>query len=181
MSNSHIFLKSGFPRSPLQNGVGRYVCQLQRVTLKFCKNNGSSRGMREFIENDLLQFARENPGVVVYVKPRRHRAPVLVGEYLDGEREWINCRNSTKDDILKWINFIKLQNGPSSSTRLRKMWHTNIPSIQSPWTPFILRHPSDNLVNFPTTEHSTPLDKQESATEKLLEVFRAQNNSEKVL
>lgn len=46
MSNSHLFLKSGFPRAPLQNGVGRYVCQLQRITLKFCKNNGSSRGMR---------------------------------------------------------------------------------------------------------------------------------------
>jgi len=46
MSNSHLFLKSGFPRAPLQNGLGRYVCQLQRITLKFCKNNGSSRGMR---------------------------------------------------------------------------------------------------------------------------------------
>ena len=37
--------------------------------------------MREFIENDLVNFAKENPGVVVYVKPRRHRAPVVVGEY----------------------------------------------------------------------------------------------------
>lgn len=100
MSYSQLFMKSGFPRAPLQNGVGRYVCQLQRVTLKFCKNNGSSRGMRwvtkslnssqtstkfpnyrDFIEHQLLEFAKANPGVVVYVKPRRHRTAVMVGEY----------------------------------------------------------------------------------------------------
>lgn len=51
MSNSHLFLKSGFPRAPLQNGVGRYVCQLQRIVLKFCKSNGASKGMRYFIKH----------------------------------------------------------------------------------------------------------------------------------
>lgn len=51
MSNSHLFLKSGFPRAPLNNGLGRYVCQLKRVTLKYCKNNGSSNGMRQEIHN----------------------------------------------------------------------------------------------------------------------------------
>lgn len=37
--------------------------------------------IRDFIENHLVDFAKENPGIVVYVKPRRHRTPVLVGEY----------------------------------------------------------------------------------------------------
>lgn len=46
MSNSRLLMKSGFPAAPLANGLGRYVCQLQRVTLKFCKNNGGSKGMR---------------------------------------------------------------------------------------------------------------------------------------
>lgn len=81
MSNSHLFLKSGFPRAPLANGIGRYVCQLQRITLKFCKSHGSSRGVREFIENDLVTFATAHPGIVVYVKPRRHRSPILKAEY----------------------------------------------------------------------------------------------------
>lgn len=35
----------------------------------------------EFLEHDLIDFARSNPGTVVYVKPRRHRAPVVVAEY----------------------------------------------------------------------------------------------------
>lgn len=81
MANNNLFLKSGFIRAPLQNGVGRFIGQLQRITLKFCKNNGSSRGMRNFIENNLVDFAKDNPGVVVYVKPRRHKTPVIVAEY----------------------------------------------------------------------------------------------------
>ena len=44
MSNSHI--PSNFIKSVLQNGVGRYVCQLQRITLKFCKSSGNSKGLR---------------------------------------------------------------------------------------------------------------------------------------
>lgn len=65
----------------LANGVGRYVCQLQRITFKFCKEHPSSRGIREFIENDLVDFARKNPGIVVYLQPKRHRKPKLFAEY----------------------------------------------------------------------------------------------------
>lgn len=36
---------------------------------------------RQFLENDLIDFAKDNPGVVVYVKPRRHRSPVIKAEY----------------------------------------------------------------------------------------------------
>ncbi|XP_049317945.1 39S ribosomal protein L43, mitochondrial [Bactrocera dorsalis] len=179
MSNSHLFLKSGFPRAPLQNGIGRYVCQLQRVTLKFCKNHGSSRGMREFIENHLVDFAKENPGVVVYVKPRRHRGPVLVGEYLNGDREWLNCRNANKDDISKWLQLLKTQNGSSSSLRLRKMWHTDVPSIQGPWTPFTLRAPEANVATYPNADASRPLDVEQSATDKLIELFKQQRLADK--
>jgi hypothetical protein len=39
-----------FINSNLENGLGRYVCQLQRVTFKFCKENPGSRGLRlEFL------------------------------------------------------------------------------------------------------------------------------------
>lgn len=46
MSNKHLFQKCGFLRAPFAIGVGRYVCQLQRVTLKFCKSHGASLGAR---------------------------------------------------------------------------------------------------------------------------------------
>jgi len=36
---------------------------------------------RDFIEGHLLEFVNKNPGVVVYLQPRRHRSPKLVAEY----------------------------------------------------------------------------------------------------
>lgn len=80
-TNKNLFLKTGFMRAPLQNGLGRFIPQVQRVTIKFCKSHGGSKGAREFIEDKLVDFAKANPSVVVYVKPRRHRSPVMVAEF----------------------------------------------------------------------------------------------------
>lgn len=120
MANCNLFLKSGFIRAPLQNGVGRYIGQLQRITIKFCKNNGSSRGIRDFIENDLVNFARDNPGVVVYVKPRRHQAPAIVAEYRKAQCE-------TTEKILKssfqWTaNRISCRREMFRVTKFRSGW-----------------------------------------------------------
>lgn len=81
MQNKCQFAISGFLRPPLQNGVGRQINQLMRVTLKFCKSHGGSQGMREFIEKHLVDFAKNNESVCIYTKPRRHRSPVIVAEY----------------------------------------------------------------------------------------------------
>ncbi|PSN47619.1 hypothetical protein C0J52_04577 [Blattella germanica] len=184
MSNSHLFLPSGFPRAPLQNGIGRFVCQLQRLTIKFCKNNGSSRGVREFIEKDLLDFAQNYPGVVVYVKPRRHRGPCLSAEYselklffeiftavyavnfdtvsVNGEKHYVSCRNLSRDEILKWINLLRTQSG-NQVIRLRKLWHTDCPSIQGPWSPF--------------EELSRPFIMPKTATDRLKEIFEEQRRN----
>ncbi|KAJ6637848.1 39S ribosomal protein L43, mitochondrial [Pseudolycoriella hygida] len=181
MSNSSLFLPSTFPRAPIQNGLGRYLNQLQRITFKFCKSHGSSKGMRDFIENDLIEFAKANAGVVVYVKPRRHRAPVMVAEYLNGERHWMSCRGQSNEEIKKWVDLMRGQNANSSSVRLRKMWHTDKPSIQGPWTPFTHKNPELNFAVFPDQKLSQPMDVGQTATEKLMEIFKQQKISDQSL
>jgi hypothetical protein len=42
-SNSQPF---DYVRTNLHNGVGRYVCQMARVTFRFCKEQTNSVGMR---------------------------------------------------------------------------------------------------------------------------------------
>ena len=41
-----------------------------------------------------MDFAKNNPGTVVYLKPRRHRSPCMVAEYCEyfflTERMWFN-------------------------------------------------------------------------------------------
>lgn len=84
----------------LQNGVGsRYVCQLQRLTIQVCKEFRTSYGTREWIANDLTKFAQENPNVVVYIQPRRHRPPNIIGEYLSGDRQWVPLSNCDRDRV----------------------------------------------------------------------------------
>lgn len=39
---------------------------------------------REFVEQEVADFARRNPGIVIYVNPRPCNVPRVVAEY----REW---------------------------------------------------------------------------------------------
>ncbi|XP_043790921.1 39S ribosomal protein L43, mitochondrial [Apis laboriosa] len=180
MSNKHLFQKYGFLRAPFAIGVGRYVCQLQRVTIKFCKNHGASLGARNFIEYDLINYAKENPGVVVYVKPRRHKYPILKAEYLNGETHWMSIANYSREDIIQWMELLKTQyhNGPDY--RLLKLWHTDFPSIQGPWTPFTFKESSLNQIQFPNKKFGECIKLEPTATEELIRLFKEQQEAEKL-
>lgn len=130
------------------------------------------------MENQLLDFSTKNPGVVVYVKPRRHRQPVIVGEYLNGDRHWLCVRNFTEEELTKWIDLMRTQNANTSDTRMRKHWHTEWPSIQGAWTPFTFKHPKFNSATYPDPTLSQPLNQEPSATDKLLELFKKQKLEE---
>ncbi|XP_050723161.1 39S ribosomal protein L43, mitochondrial-like [Eriocheir sinensis] len=168
-----LFWGSSFVKAPLQNGVGRYVQQLQRITFKFCKTQGGSKGMREYIEKELIGFARDNPGVVVYVKPRRHRSSCLKAEYLNGGEEYISTHMNTCEDVQKWVEYLRGRSGYPTE-RLRKYQHTDHPSIQGPWTPWTHQHPSLNLKDYPCEELSATHQTDQTATQKLVELFEQQ-------
>ncbi|KAJ8316801.1 hypothetical protein KUTeg_004705 [Tegillarca granosa] len=160
---THSTIPSAFLKNVLHNGVGRYVCQLQRITLSFCKSHGSSRGMRDFIENHLLEFTNANPGVVVYLKPRRHKAPRIV--------EAITVHNAQMDEICKWVEFMKTRSG-EKILRLEKKWHTDNPSIQGIWDPTVNKSTSLNIAEFPSEEFSKFIETEQSTTEKLRELAK---------
>lgn len=54
-----MFLPSGFPSLPLKNGIGRTVCQLKRITIKFCKSYGNSQGIR-YVYLQFFEIIRDN-------------------------------------------------------------------------------------------------------------------------
>ncbi len=90
MSYRFLFLRHGLvsDNAPGHNGIGRFVPQLARITIKFCKEKGHSSGVRNFIENEIVAFAERNPHAAVYLKPRRNRTPVIVAEYRKGARKY---------------------------------------------------------------------------------------------
>ncbi|CAF0739374.1 unnamed protein product [Rotaria sordida] len=161
----------------LKNGLGsRYVCQLQRLTIQVCKEFRTSYGTREWIANDLMNFARQHPYVVVYVQPRRHRAPNLIGEYLSGDRQWIPLSNCDRQQINWWVHSLLTQQG-DPQWRLLKQMHTDSPSIQGIWTPFTNK-PNDLITRtYPDKDLIEMEYPQMTATQQIQELFEQQKTN----
>lgn len=90
---------------------------------------------------------------------------------MNGDKQWIMCRNFSRDEITKWMNLLKTQSKNNEGVRLRKLQHTDFPSIQGPWTPYTFKDPTENIVEYPNKELSKPLIHRKTATEELLEIF----------
>lgn len=58
----------------------RGVFELNEVILKYSRDGGSSRGVREFVERDLVPFARRNPQIVIRTTFCNGH-PFVVGRY----------------------------------------------------------------------------------------------------
>lgn len=82
----------------------------------------------------------------------------------------------TREEIAKWLQQCTTQND-GKEFRFRKMMHTDTPSIQGPWTPFSHRNPEVNTAAFPYKELSKPIFIPQSATERLIEIFKDQQQS----
>ena len=159
--------ESGFIQNVYFNGVGRQVCQLQRLTLKFSQSSGSCSGVRDFIEHDLLDFARANPGIALYLKPRRKPTPVLTADYLNGTSHWFNLRLMTQAQVKEWVEYFVGRSGVRMQ-RFRKPIHTDCPSVQGHWTPFLAVPAHLNVAQFPDAERAAFAADLPSATEQML-------------
>ncbi|XP_035002370.1 39S ribosomal protein L43, mitochondrial [Hippoglossus stenolepis] len=132
---------SRFLASVLRNGLGRYVPQLKRISIIFSKNAQSSLGVRDFIEEGVVDYAKNNPGTVVYVSPQTCRIPKVVAEYLNGNvREELVISKSSLQ-ISELLTKLANQSG-LEIMRIRKPFHTDNPSIQGQWHPFTNRPPA---------------------------------------
>eukprot|EP00118_Oscarella_pearsei_P018921 m.197631 g.197631 ORF g.197631 m.197631 type:complete len:142 (+) comp39548_c0_seq15:527-952(+) len=122
----------------VNNGLGRYVRQLKRLTLQYCKNGGSSRGIREYVDKEVDEFVTCNPEVAVYVRERPRRHPRLVGEFLNGNSRVVSVKNFDVNHIKKQVASLRDMSGVKP-VKLNKWWHTDNPSVQGTWTPFLLK------------------------------------------
>ncbi|XP_049614368.1 large ribosomal subunit protein mL43 [Syngnathus scovelli] len=129
---------SRFLKSVLQNGVGRYVCQLKRISIIFSKKGASSLGVRDYIENGVVDYAKQNPGTVVYVSPEVCSKPKIVAEYLNGNVREEIVASKTSSQVSDILTRLTSQSG-LDVIRIRKPFHTDNPSIQGIWHPFTNR------------------------------------------
>lgn len=67
---------------------------------------------------------------------------------VNGGEEYISTHKHTCEDIGKWVEYLRCRSGYPVE-HLIKDHHTNHPSIQGPWTPWLHRDPQINLAEYP--------------------------------
>ena len=125
----------GYLVSVLENGVGRPVKQLKRLTLKFCDISDHSIHARRFVEEHLIDFAAKHRTVVVYAMPETEFTPQVCAEYLNGREEIVELEKKDCDDILKVFEGFLDRSGVQL-VRILNDTTTQYPSIQGQWHPF---------------------------------------------
>uniref|UniRef100_H3AHL8 Mitochondrial ribosomal protein L43 n=1 Tax=Latimeria chalumnae TaxID=7897 RepID=H3AHL8_LATCH len=132
---------SRFLQSVLRNGVGRYVCQLQRLSLVFSKESPGSRGAREIVHENVDFFAFSASSNLLFVfapsPPKKVNGAV--------KEEQINKK--TAEEIAQLIQKMANQSG-LEIIRIRKPFHTDNPSIQGQWHPFTNKRSVLNVASF---------------------------------
>lgn len=132
---SALITKTGFVKTVLQEGIGRPVKQLKRLTLKFCDTSRESVYVRQFVEERLIDFATKHPTVVVYALPETGADPQVCAEYLNGREELKELKKLDCDDIQHHLDWYALRSGVEV-VEMIKDTSTDYPSIQGQWHPF---------------------------------------------
>ncbi|VDL77441.1 unnamed protein product [Nippostrongylus brasiliensis] len=130
-----------FLKTPAYNGVSRYVPQLHRITFRFCKQSEASVGVRNFIENRVLDLGAKSPSVVIYTQPVRNTNPVIRAEYGNGRVVQLNAKNMSMEDVER----------------------------DGEWTPMTWLSPRMNSASLPAPEFSKHKTAKITASEYLME------------
>lgn len=162
---------TGFLKNAYYQGHGRYVNQIVRMTLKFCKSHNSSVEMRKFIETNLVDVARANPGCVIYVKPRLFKIPVLTADYLNGQNHYLNLKGMSCIQIGAWIDWHITRSGYDLNKLARNIT-TYHPTVQGVWTPFVNKDPKLTTMTLPDEELSKFRPEYPSATDQLIQIAK---------
>uniref|UniRef100_A0AAV2LJZ4 Large ribosomal subunit protein mL43 n=1 Tax=Knipowitschia caucasica TaxID=637954 RepID=A0AAV2LJZ4_KNICA len=114
--------------------IGSRQKKLDEVSVSVAK-------LADFIEEGVVDYAKANPGTVVYVSPQGSRIPKIVAEYLNGKVREEIITSKTAPQISELLTKLTNQSG-LDIIRIRKPFHTDAPSIQGQWHPFTNRPPS---------------------------------------
>lgn len=109
----------------------RGVWQLQRLTVSYCEHSGSSRGAREFVQNFLPLFAKDNKQIEVKAELKPGRHPCLRGEYRNGSSRQVGLKNETQEELLRQAMMLRGTIGRKASLVVKRRHVQKNPSIQA--------------------------------------------------
>ncbi|KCV68552.1 hypothetical protein H696_04844 [Fonticula alba] len=95
----------------IKNGTGAFVQPCHKIMINFCKHSGSSRFVRNYINEHIVEFARQNPSIVIAVNHRPCAHPFIRAEYLNGSQKSIGVKNLPEEKVHEFMMFLRSHNG----------------------------------------------------------------------
>jgi len=114
----------------------RGVYQLMRLDLKYCDHSGSSRHLRNFLENHLKTLREDWSHLDITTTVRRGRHPNVTGTYRSGRQKTVDLKNKEEKQIRHHLDFLFSEKGRKSNTKMPGSGKiTDTPSVQGMWRP----------------------------------------------
>ncbi|KAL1523874.1 hypothetical protein AB1Y20_018793 [Prymnesium parvum] len=109
----------------------RGVWQLKGLLIKYCKNGGSSAGIREWLDTKLVPFAKDNPQIDICVSLKNNRHPHVKAAYLNDPPKSLSLKNMSAPQVDERISFLR-NSRPVAPKKWDRVFRTS-PSIQGQW------------------------------------------------
>jgi large subunit ribosomal protein L43 len=87
------------------------VRQLKELLIRYSDRDGSSRGVINWMNKDLVSFAAANPQLQVTTEIKRNCHPIVRGNYLNGNSKTICVKNLDPLGVYKNILLLRNQIG----------------------------------------------------------------------
>eukprot|EP01033_Poteriospumella_lacustris_P011396 gene11394-8110_t len=111
----------------------RGVRQLKELVIRYSDWDGSSRGVRAWMQKNLIPFAASNPDLTITALKKRNRHPCITGTYVNGNKKAIGIKNLDEDGVQQQINHLRNQVGRKMPEGYKHSVVSKFPSIQGEW------------------------------------------------
>ncbi|KAA8495339.1 54S ribosomal protein L51, mitochondrial [Porphyridium purpureum] len=85
----------------------RGVWDLERVLIRYCTNGGSSRGVRDYIRMELVDWAKANPSFNIETKVRIGAHPRVLGVYRNRYMRVLNLKNMDLEQVKEQLAYLR--------------------------------------------------------------------------
>lgn len=89
----------------------RGVRQLKELVIRYSDLDGSSRGVRSWMQQNLVKFAAANPTMIISTDKKRSKHPCITGRYANGNTKVIGIKNLDEEGVERQILHLRNQIG----------------------------------------------------------------------
>ena len=112
----------------------RGIRQCKKILIRYSDYDGSSKGVREWMQTSLVDFASSNPKMEVETEIKRNKHPFVRGYYMNGNIKTIGIKNLDPELIEDYVLDLRNQIGRKISSKGYALpVLSTTPSIQGEW------------------------------------------------